>query len=213
MKIKIDFKNQFPNEHNVCGNFDLYLNGFNGCERVKYGKELSGQTTVLKDLCKLSERIDKTIISAFDTDNYGILKQSACVLDKGKLLGISDMSIALSDNGYMPGTGGKLYDTSTCKIGVLVGDDVYSFELFKSLAVCGAELIVALSNFKKKEINSILVRAYSFLLGVPTILVFNNGCYVSNVNGDLVSPCEDDVFEVEPYTDFILKTTKIKLKR
>ena len=213
MKIKIDFENEFPTTQSLQGDFDLYLNGFNGCERVRYGKELSGQTTILKNLCKLSESTDKTIISAFDTDNYGILKQSVGVFNKGKLLGISDMSIALSDNGYMPGAGGKLYDTNSCKIGVLVGDDLFSFELFKSLAICGAEIIVALSDFKKKEINSILIRAYSYLLGVPTVLVFKNGCYVSNVNGDLLSPKENDVYEVEPYTDFILKTTKIKLKR
>ena len=213
MKIKIDLQNQFPSAQSTQGDFDLYLNGFNNCETIKYGKELSGQTAILKSLCEVSKNTNKPIITAFDTDNYGILKQSVGVFENGKLLGITDMSIALSDNGYMPGASSKLYDLSSCKLGVLVGDDVYSFELFKSLAVCGAEIIVALSNLKKKEINSILIRAYSFLLGLPIVLVYKNGCYVSNVKGELVSPCENEVYEVEPYTDFILKTTKIRLKR
>ena len=206
MIIKIDFENQFPNIENLEGDFDLYVNGFNGCERIKYGKELSGQTTHLKNLCRLSESSGKTILSAFDTDNYGILKHSVGVFDKGKLLGISDTSVSYSDSAYMPGSGAKLYQTNSCKMGVAVGDDLFSFELFKSLAVC--EIIIAISDFKKKEINSILIRAYSFLLGVPTVLLFNKGAYVSDVNGDLVSCKDENVVEVEPYTDFILKTTK-----
>ncbi|MBR2384554.1 MAG: hypothetical protein IKA99_02985 [Clostridia bacterium] len=213
MKIKIDCKNEFPIPTILNGDFQILINGFNGCERVKYGKELSGQTNVLKSLCNLSKCSEKIIISAFDTDNYGVLKQSVGVFEDGKLLGISDMSVCLGDTAYLPGSGGKLYQTNTCKIGTVIGDDVYSFNLFKSLAVCGAEVIVALSDFSKKEINSILIRAYSFLLGVPTILLYKNGAYVSNVNGELVLPIEENVYEVEPYTDFMLKITKTRLKR
>ena len=213
MKVKIDFENNFPTPFSLNGDFDIYVNGFNGCETIKYGKELSGQTNLLKGLCHLTEDCDKTIISAFDTDNYGIVKQSVGVFENGKLLGISDMSVALSDSGYMPGSGGKLYQTNTCKIGTAIGDDLFSFDLFKSLATCGAEIIIAVTNFRKKEINSILIRAYSYLLGIPTLLLYKGGCYVSNVNGELTMPNENGIYDVEPYTDFILKTTKIKLKR
>ena len=85
--------------------------------------------------------------------------------------------------------------------------------MFKSLAICGAETIVCLTDFNKKEVHSILIRAYSFLLGVPIVLVFKGGCYVSNVNGELLEKTENNIYEVEPYSDFILKTTKIRLKR
>ncbi len=213
MKIKIDFENAFPLPSALDGDFEIFVNGFNGCEKVKYGKELSGQTSILKHLCDLSKISDKTVLSAFETDNYGILKQSVGVFDKGKLLGISDMSVSLSDTEYMPGSGAKLYQTDKCKFGVAIGDDLFSFNLFKSLAVCGAEIIIALSDFSKKEINSILIRAFSFLLGVPVVLLFKGGCYVSNVNGDLSLPAQNGVYEVEPYADFILKTTKTRLKR
>ena len=213
MKIKIDVENKFPIKSCLNGDFDIFVNGFNGCERVRYGKELSGQTTFLKELCHLSEDSEKIIISAFDTDNCGILKQSVGVFEKGKLLGISDMSISLSDSDYMPGSGGKLYQTHACKIGTAIGDDLFSFVLFKSLAICGAEIIIAVCNYAKKEINSILIRAYSFLLGVPIVLLYKNGVFVSNVNGELVSPICENVYEIEPYTDFILKTTKIRLRK
>ena len=84
MKIKIDFENNFPTQSLLGGDFDIYVNGFNGCETIKYGKELSGQTNLLKGLSRLTEDCDKTIISAFDTDNYGIKKQSVGVFEKGE---------------------------------------------------------------------------------------------------------------------------------
>lgn len=213
MKFKIDVTDEFPTVDKLKGDFDLLVNGFNGCAKVKYGKELSGQTEVLKTLCKLSEKSDKVIISGFDTDNYGIIRKSVGVFDGGKLLGISDMTTVFEDSGYMPGGGGKLYDTKIGKIGVAVGDDVYSFGLFKSLAVCGAEVIVSLSDFKRKEINSILIRAYSFLLGVPTLLLFNSGSYCANVKGELEEITKDGTYDVFPYTEFILKTTKTRLNK
>jgi hypothetical protein len=90
LKIKIDLQNQFPIAQSTQGDFDLYLNGFNNCETIKYGKELSGQTAILKSLCEVSKNTNKPIITAFDTDNYGILKQSVGVFENGKLLMISE---------------------------------------------------------------------------------------------------------------------------
>lgn len=213
MKVKIDLNATFPLAENLDGDFNLFVNGFNDCERVKYGKELNGQTNRLKDICHLSERYDKIIISAFDTDNYGILKQSAGVFYKGKLLGISDTSTVYADGYYMPGCGGKLYQTDLGKIGLAVGDDVYSFSLFKALAVCGAELIVAPTNFKKKEINSILTRAYAFLLGVPIVLLYSGGAYASDAGGNPVQLNEDKTVELSPYTEYVLKITKTRFNR
>ena len=52
------------------------------------------------------------------------------------------------------------------------------------------------------------------MLGVPSVLVFNGGAYVSDTNGDLTVLDKDtNETEVLPQIDFILKTTKIKLKK
>ena len=215
MRIKIDLFNEFPTQETFIGDFDLLINGFNDCKKIRYSKELKGETSTLKQLTLMSEKGKKTLISAFDTDNFGIIRHSAGVFDKGKLLGISDMTVCYDDSVYMPGGGGKLYDTACGKIAVAVGDDIYSFGLFKSFAVFGAEITVAVCNQRKKEINSILIRAYSYLLGVPTVLLFNGGAYIADVNGDLLTVGEKDesVINVEPYTEFILKTAKSRLKK
>lgn len=215
MKVKLDLTNHFPTSESLKGDYDLFINGFNGCERVSYRKELKGESNNLKEIATLSKKYDKSIISAFDTDNYGIIKRSAGVFDKGKLLGVSDATVSYEYSGYMPSAGGKLYDLSCGKIALAVCDDIYSFGLFKSFAVCGAELTIAITNDTKKEINSILIRAYSFLLGVPTILLFCGGAYISDVKGNLtvVDLNGEDTFTIQPYFEYVLKTTKTRLNR
>lgn len=215
MKVKIDIVNDYPDEKTCQGDFDLLVNGFNDCKKIKYGKELRGETENLKKLCRLSENAKKTIISGFDTDNFGIIKHSAGVFDRGKLLGISDTSVAFEDSDYMPGGGGKLFNTSCGKIAVAVGDDIYSFGLFKAFAICGAEITVAICNQKRKEINSVLIRAYSYLTGVPTLLVFDGGAYASDTSGNLtsISPGQNTLIDLEPYGEYTLKTTKIRLNK
>lgn len=191
---------------------DLVVFGFNGAERVKYSKELNGETTKLKDLAAYSENCEKTIVSAFDTDNYGIIKHSAGVFDCGKLLGISDMTVSYSDSPYMPGAHGKLYDTASGKFAVAIGDDVFRYELFKSFAVCGAEIVIVIRKGELKEINTVLLRAYSYLLGFPILLVCKDKAVATNVKGEIVEP-KDDVFELTPLFEFSIKTTKIKLNK
>ena len=80
MKIKVDYKNAFPKQEERALAFDLYIKGFNGCETVKYSRELSGQSETLKKLCATSVAFKTPIICAFDTNNYGIVKKSAGVL-------------------------------------------------------------------------------------------------------------------------------------
>ncbi|MBQ7373002.1 MAG: hypothetical protein IJW64_00325 [Clostridia bacterium] len=213
MKIKVDYENKLPIEKDLIGDFDLFINGFNDCEKIKYGKELSGQSQTLKGLCALSAKFSKPVISAFDTDNYGVLKKSVGVFEKGKLLGICDASQIIENFDYLPGSSCKLYDLSVGKIGIAVQDDLFSFNLFKSLAVCGAEIIICLTDFSKKEIQSILIRAYSFLLGMPIILTYKGGCFVSDVKGNLNKKTDGEIYQVLPNFEFVLKTTKTRIRK
>ncbi|HBF86507.1 MAG TPA: hypothetical protein DDW54_02380 [Clostridiales bacterium] len=212
MRIKTDVYSPFP-KLSFKPDCDILVNGFNTRERVKYGKELSGDTTVLKDIAALSEKYSLTIISAFDTDNYGIIRHSAAVFDKGKLLGISDMTTAYEDSPYMPGGSGKLFDTSAGKIGVCVGDDIYQYDLIRSFAVCGAEVVVSVRREKPKEIDGVLLRAYAYLTGLPILMLADKKRLAADVKGDLVEITSEDFFDLSPLSEYVLKMTRVKFNK
>lgn len=210
MRIKTDTEREYPEITENEPKFDLLLCGFNTKKRIRYGKELSGETNVLKDIAALSERKNLTIVAAFDTDNYGIIKHSACVFDRGKLLGISDMSVSLGDSPYMPGGSAKIFDTSAGKIGVAVGDDLYSYDLMRAFALCGAEAVIAVGRRQKREPDGIITRAYAYLTGLPIIALFGKCAVSVNVKGEISPADEYGVYEVEPLTEYALKTTRVK---
>ena len=60
--------------------------------------------------------------------------------------------------------------------------------------------------------NGILLRADSYLLGFPILLVSKDKAIASNVKGELIEP-KDDVFELVPLFEFSIKTTKIKFNK
>ena len=191
---------------------DVAVFGFGCTETVRYRKELSGETSRLKDLSALSEKAGIVLVAAFDSDNYGIIRHSCGVFDKGKLLGITDMSVCRETNGYMPGCGNRVYDTAAGRFAVAVGDDAFSFDLMKSLVVCGAEAVLLLSEKKRTECVKIILRAYSYLLGVPFFYLGDDGGEATAPNGEPVpfSGEKGDRVELTAPADFTIKTTKVR---
>ena len=212
MRIKTDTVNAFP-KLSSSPDCDVLLTGFNTRERIRYGKELSGDTTILKDIAALSEKYALTVISAFDTDNYGIIRHSACVFDKGRLLGISDMTTAYEDSPYMPGGSGKLFDCSAGKIGICVGDDIYQYDLIRSFAVCGADAVVSVRREKPKEIDGVLLRAYAYLTGLPILMLADKKCVAADVKGELTQSSSDGVYDIEPLSDYVMKITRVRFDK
>ena len=164
---------------------NLLIFGFNGIANVNYKSELSGKTNVLHDFATISRQSQKVLISGAITDNYGIIKKSCAVADKGKLLGISDMCLSLNNNNYCLGGGYKVYHTSAGKIGVIVGSDLLDGDGIKAMSLCEADLIVNVSDLYSKEQDHFLLRAYSFLYGVPIISVTANCVMASDINGEV----------------------------
>ena len=172
---------------------NLAIFGFNGIPNVNYKSELSGKTNVLHDFASISKKTQKVIISGAITDNYGIIKKSCAVADKGKLLGISDMCLNFNKSEYSLGCGYKVYYTSAGKLGVIVGSDLLDSDGIKAMALCEADLIVNVSDFNSKEQDHFLLRAYSYLFGVPIISVTSNCVMASTINGEICakSPLKD----------------------
>lgn len=181
---------------------------------VYYKRELTGETSNLKKLAKLTENKNFALISPFDTDNYGIVKRSAGVFSDGKLVGISDMTTAFEDSPYMPSASSSLYHLKCGKIGVAVSDDLYSYELFRSFTVCGANLCVVLKNDKFKQTDEIVVRAYSYLLGIPIVYYSKNFRFNSNCKGEIVDKSNSDsVFETLTAVEYHIKFSRTRFSR
>ena len=121
---------------------------------VSYEGELSGETEHFLDVAKLSKELKTVIIAGCDTDTYGSYRKSAVVADNGNLLGVSDAMFISDDSEYSQGVGVTVYKTSVGRIGVLVGNDFYSFETVKAMACGDADvtpLDVSTLNFNAKK--------------------------------------------------------------
>lgn len=178
---------------------------------VSYKKELNGESVELKNLAKLSKDLSSVLICPFDTDNYGVIKRSAGVFDKGKLLGISDMAVAYEDSPYMPGVSGGIYETDFGKIGVIIDDDFYSYETLRSYAVCGVKVLVAIKKEKTSDMDKIVLRAYSYLLGLPTVFVSKNEVVSADFKGNLVfDGGKRAKFEISTLSEYYLKISKTR---
>ncbi len=181
---------------------------------IKYKKELSGENTELKTLAILSEKTSAVVICPFDTDNYGVFRHSAGVFDNGKLLGISDMTVTYEDSPYMPGVNAGTYETDFGKIAIAVGDDFYSYELLRSYAVCGVKVVFAIKRSGMAEMDRIVLRAYSYLLGIPVVLVAGERTVATDFKGNVVGDFHGEGdFSVEPIGEYYLKISRTRFSK
>lgn len=159
--------------------------GFNGVKKIYYKKELSGEDDILSSIANFSKKSQKLIISGAITDNYGIIRKSAIIAEDGKLLGISDMNLCLDKSPYSSGVGYRVYQTKIGRVGVIVDDDIIDIDGVKSMAQCGADVIICLISEEEKSQYNVLVRAYSFLFGLPIVIVSSSSVMAGDMNGEI----------------------------
>ncbi len=163
----------------------LAVFGFNGIDKISYKRELNCSENKLSNFAKLSKESGKVLISGTITDNYGVLRRSAVIADKGKLLGISDMRLSVNDNGYQGGGAQRVYQTQVGRIGLLVGDDILDIDGIKAMSLCDADFIIALMSGEEKPQYNFLIRSYSYLFGVPIVLINSNTVIASDLSGEI----------------------------
>ncbi len=154
-------------------------------EAVSYNKEIKGITTFFRRLTELSKSRKTAIIAGADTDSYGSVRHSAAVCDGGKLLGISDMTIVSEGERYIGGGGLRVYDTHAGKIGVAVGRDIISSECVRSLAACGADVIVNVMDEITDPCIPINARAKAYEFGVPVAACCKNLAFLATADGEM----------------------------
>lgn len=168
------------------GKSDVLVFGFNGLGLVSYKKELGGETEYFQDIARLSRELSSVVICGCDTDTYGVFRHSAVIADKGKILGVSDMAHAIDDSEFVAGGNFRVYDTSVCKIGIIVAEDLFFPESARVLALCDADIIVCV--FKKLDgpMPQVMLRAGAFANGVSMALCAENYAAVADIRGDIL---------------------------
>ena len=176
-------------------NFDLICFDFDGLNKISYKYELNGTESALQNFASLSKKTKKILIAGCITDNYGVVRRSAVIAENGKLLGISDMNTNLNLSGYSQGGGYRVYQTSKGRLGVVISDDILDYDGVKSLSLCDADFIVCIVGEEKPQYE-LLIRAYSYLFGLPLLLISGAGAFGSDINGEVIGGSREKISEI-----------------
>lgn len=178
-------------------NSEVIVFSFNGIKELNYKKELKGETEELVKIGKLSKETGSIVISGCVSDNYGTKKLSAVIADKGKIVGIADMSAKSLKEEYSSGGGYKIITTSIGKIGVLVGNDMFSPVVVKGMSLFEADILICVFKEVVDFKPSLIARAFSLLYGVPICVCAENFCMASLRGETLFSTPDLHVHEIQ----------------
>lgn len=190
---------------------DIAVFGFGGLGEVDFEKELTGESEKFEDAAKLSKTAECGLISGCKTRSRGLVRKSVAVADRGKLLGISDMNHVLDGEQFKSGAGLGFYRANGCKIGLCIENDLLFPDTFKALSLCGCNAIVVILEELKDGIPPLLIRAYSYLYGVPVIMCAGKTAYFADISGALATSTQGvTLFEINPQNRYHLVTTRTR---
>lgn len=190
---------------------DLALFGFGSLGEVDYEKELNGTSEKFEDAARLSKKVNCGLILGCKTVSRGLLRKSVAVADRGKLLGISDMNHVLDGEQFKSGVGLGFYKVNGCKIGLCIENDLLFPDTFKALSLCGCNAVVAVLEELKDGLPPLLIRAYSYLYGVPVIMCAGKTAYFADVSGAIATSNQSvSLFEISPQSRYHIVTTRTR---
>ncbi len=190
---------------------DIAVFGFNGLGEVDYELELKGETEKFDSVAKLSKDADCGIICGCKTVSRGLLRKSAAVADRGKLLGISDMNHVLDGEDFKSGASIGFYKVGGCKIGLCIENDFMFPDALKALSVCGCNVVVAVLEEIRDNIPPLIARTYAYLYGMPVIMCAGKTAYFADTTGAIATSTRGQtVFEISPQNRYHLVTTRQK---
>lgn len=190
---------------------DMAVFGFGVLGEVDYEKELKGETEKFEEAARLSKKAGCGLVCGCKTVSRGMIRMSASVADRGKLLGISDMTHVLDSEDYKSGSTLGFYKVNGCKVGLCIGNDLLFTDTFKSLTMCGCNVVVVMLEEIRDNIPPLLIRAYSYLFGVPVIMSAGKTAYFADISGAIATSTQHTtVFEVSPQNRYHLVTTRTK---
>lgn len=169
-----------------CNGEDTDIVVFNGAGllEVAYDKELKGETDALNSIATLSAKWGCVVVGGCITATHGHKRKSAVVAEQGKIIGVADM-LHVIDGELSSGATLRVYETKMGKMGVVVGNDIYFPEVFKSLALCGSDFIVCVYD-NLQGIEQVLIRANAFSYGIPVLFCSKGYAMLADSTGELL---------------------------
>ncbi len=188
---------------------DLAIYGFDWLGRVDYGSELDGKTDKFEEVARLSRACGCGVVCGCITCSRGVLRKSAAVADRGKLLGISDMTHVFGGEDYKSGACLGLYTVCGYKVGVCIENDMYFPEGMRALAACGCNLFAVVMEQARDVVPAVLARAYAYLYGVPVVMCAGKTAFFAETSGGLATSNRSvTLFETNPQNTYRLVTTR-----
>lgn len=190
---------------------DIAVFGFGGLGEVDFEKELKGESDKFEEAARLSQKLNCGLVCGCKTVSRGLLRKSVAVADRGKLMGISDMNHVLDGEQFKSGVGLGFYKVNGCKIGLCIENDLLFPDTFKALSLCGCNAVIVIMEEIKDGIPPLLIRAYSYLYGVPVIMCAGKTACFADVSGAIATSVQDvTLFEICPQNKYHIVTTRTR---
>ena len=210
MKLCVICEGQIKSS-SVLPSCDIAIFGFEGLGEIDYESEISGKTDALEEAARLSRIAKCAVVGACITSGRGLLRKSACVSDKGKLIGICDMSYVLDGENFKAGCGVGVYNLGGYKVGIVVENDLLFPDVFKTLAHCGCNLFLVLLSTLRDGMPPQLIRSYSYLYGIPTVMCAGKTAYFADTTGAIATSKQTfTLFESDLKNDYHLVETRVR---
>lgn len=160
---------------------DLVIFGRKAFPELNYRKELKGGGDIISKMKSFSLKTSAPCLFTLKTDDYGRIRRSVFVYEKGKLSAISDANFPKI--GEASSIGYKVVKTAIGKIGVCVSDDLKNPDCIKALSLCESQIIVNLyADIYDFNMQS-LVPSLAYVYGVPIISCGAHGVIFANAKG------------------------------
>ncbi len=150
---------------------------------VSYQGELRGETCLFEEIAMLSKKGGNVVVCGTRTEAYGWQRKSIVVAEKGKILGVADMTHAW-DGKVSCGAHLRLFDTALGKMGVVVAEDLYFPETVRALCDCGCEYLVCSFDRPCGALEKTLLRALAFFYGTPFFFCGKGGGMIADGKGE-----------------------------
>lgn len=166
-------------------NKDLVVFGNNGLGLISYKKELNGETEYFQDIARFSKEVNSAVICGCDTDTYGVFRHSVVVAERGKLLGVIDQAHVIDESEFVPGGNFRVFDFDKCKVGIIVGEDLFFPETARVLTLCDADLLICIFKNVTNSMPQIMLRSMCFSNGICGGLLAENCVFTSDIKGEI----------------------------